>query len=523
MSLVVWLETCVAIGGTATTSILALKWWSNYQRFKSLQTLPCLKKYLFFGNALQLSTAVKQKKYFQLLYDLATKFNSTFAYWVGNTPVVILSDPRVIETTIVNGMKAGYLVRTKKVQKAWNDISGPILLGQDGADWQWRRKTWNPEFTSKALSKHILILEKVSNDLILKIKQNISSKKVVKVDELFVELTMRVIASLLLGIPVDQNRVNKEGPPLSIVEAYKAMSVLGYRFLRVATGEKEWMKYLPIKSSFNYWKSRKYLEKLIVPRVELALQMRDKSNFDLENIDILFKESMLVKIAAKQPKYDKDSLVAESLELFLAGTDTTAHSLSFAIAQLGLNSEVYEKAQKIVDRTWEKYGGINCDSFEELNYITAIFKETLRLYPVAGATSLEVKHDMKVNEDLIVPEGGRIYWSLLAAGRNPKFYPEPEKFIPERWLKKNYLNNFMLTIAFGFGLHRCLGEHLALLEGTIVLAMLLRYFNWELVNNNISLKKLEHNLSIYPPDGMPVRFTNRDINEVLDKSKNSIY
>lgn len=65
-------------------------------------------------------------------------------------------------------------------------------------------------------------------------------------------------------------------------------------------------------------------------------------------------------------------------------------------------------------------------------------------------------------------------------------------------------------IDFGSGLHRCLGEHLAMLEATIMLAQLLRHFNWELVNGSASLENLQQNLLIYPPDGMPVKFKLRE-------------
>jgi unspecific monooxygenase len=100
-------------------------------------------------------------------------------------------------------------------------------------------------------------------------------KKELQVDPLFVELTMRVISSLVLGIPVDRKTVSPEGPPLKVAKVYEAMSILGYRLLRVATGEKIWMKYLPTNNSRDYWAARLYLEEFLTPRVDLALQMTE--------------------------------------------------------------------------------------------------------------------------------------------------------------------------------------------------------------------------------------------------------
>ena len=314
---------------------------------------------------------------------------------------------------------------------------------------------------------------------------------------------MRVICYLVLGIPVDTKRMSPEGPPLEVLKVYEAISIVSYRFLRVATGEKIWMKYLPTKNSRDYWAARRYLEEFITPRVDLALQMREQNKTDLAQVSPLFQESMLVKIAAKEPKYNRETLIAEVIELLIAGTDTTAHTLSFAVAELALNQRVFQQAQTVVDSSWHR-GGINLETLKELAYIRAIIKETLRLYSVAsGSTALEVERDIVI-EGQLIPRGTKLNWSMLAAGRDPEVYPQSEEFLPERWLDKSTDSPPM--IHFGSGSHRCLGEHLSMLEATVMLALLLRYFDWELVNGRSSLDQLQQNLLIYPSDKMPVRF-----------------
>ncbi len=234
--------------------------------------------------------------------------------------------------------------------------------------------------------------------------------------------------------------------------------------------------------------------------------MREQNKTDLAQVSSLFQESMLVKIAAKEPNYNQESLIAEAIELLIAGTDKTAHTLSFAIAELSLNPRVFQKAQTVVDQAWESQGTINTESFKELSYIRAIFKETLRLYSVAsGSTSLEARLEMEI-EGQVIPRGTKIFWSMLAAARDPEVYSRPDEFLPERWLDKSKKISQLAMIDFGSGSHRCLGEHLSMLEATVMLALLLRYFDWELVNGRLSVEQLQQNLLIYPSDGMPVRF-----------------
>jgi unspecific monooxygenase len=237
-----------------------------------------------------------------------------YVIWNGRTPVVILSNPKVIEDTIINGMRDGSLIRRKQLREAGNDISGSIMLGETGTEWQWRRKAWNPEFSSSNLSKYLEIISQACEQVIETLKQ-VAPPKEVEVNPLFVELTMRVISSLVLGIPVDRNSTSQSGPPLEVSNVYEAMSVVGYRFLRQATGEKIWMKYLPTQNSRDSWAARRYLTEFLTPRVDLALQMREQNPTDFPQVSSLFRESMLVKIAAKEPKYDRETLISESIEI----------------------------------------------------------------------------------------------------------------------------------------------------------------------------------------------------------------
>lgn len=486
---------CLVVG------LLTLRWWRRNQVYQSLAAIPSPPRHWLLGNIPQVLAAVKDKKYFQLLFDWSQELGSIYVFW-GSEPVVVLSKPKVIEETIVNGMKDGSLVRTKGVQKAWNDISGSIMLGQEGEQWQWRRKAWTPEFNPTGLAKYITMIDRTCFQVIDKIKATEASKSI-EVDSLFVELTMKVICHLMLGIPLEQKNPTVE-LPLNIQKVYTAMSVVGYRFLRVAIGEKTWQKYLPTQSSRDYWSARRYLESFLSPYVDLALQLRE-SNQTLPEIGYEFRESMLVTIAAKEPNYNRDTLISEAIEILIAGTDTTAHTLSFAVGELASNPRVFKKAQLIVDGVFSSSETLNSSTLKEFNYLRAIVKETLRLYSVAsGSTSLQATRNTTI-KGINIPRGTKVFWSMLGAGRDSETYPQPEEFLPERWLEGKGSNSLPM-INFGSGYHRCLGEHLAMLEATIMLAQLLRHFNWKLVNGRSSLENLQQNLLIYPVDGMPLRF-----------------
>jgi cytochrome P450 len=489
--------------------VLGLLLWQRSRlpaRYAALAKLPGPPRHWLWGNIPPLLKAVKQKQLFRLLADWSQQYGPLYVFWRGNRmPILVLSQPTVIEQTIVNGMRDGSLVRSATANRAWNDVSGPIMLGQSGDAWAWRRKAWNPEFSSAGVAHYVAPVQAACQQITEKIA-HASEDGAVPVDPLFVELTMRVIAALLLGIPVNPDATPPEGPPLDIAKTYDAMSVLGYRFLRVATGEPPWRKHLPTPAARDYQAARRHLDEFLGPRVELALQLRDQGAIAPATISPAFRESMLVKIAAKEPRYTRETLIAESIELLIAGTDTTAHTLSFAVGELAAHPDILAQAQGVVDQVWEAHGQFALATLKELDYLRAIVQETLRLYSIAsGSTSLEAVRPTQI-AGIDVPVGTKVFWSMLGAGRDADTYPEPERFLPDRWLQPDKGRPSVPMVHFGSGAHRCLGEHLALVEATIMLAHLLQRFRWELVNGRSSLDNLQQNLLIYPVDGMPIRF-----------------
>jgi cytochrome P450 len=195
----------------------------------------------------------------------------------------------------------------------------------------------------------------------------------------------------------------------------------------------------------------------------------------------------------------------------LRDTDTTAHTLSFTVGALAVNPNIFQLARQEVDRVWNNHSGINSKSFKEFTYLQGVIKESMRLYPVSNGSTECVANRDTVIEGIYLPKGTPVRWSIMAAGRDPEEYPQPNEFIPDRWLKDKNKDTSPLTfLFFGSGSHRCLGESLAILEATVMLAMLIRHFDWELVNGRSSLEQLGQNLTVFPQDQMPVKFKLRE-------------
>ena len=501
------------MSGPSRSGWLARGVWRRRRRFALLRRLPSPPGVPLLGHLPSVLAAVRRHQFFQLLHDWSQACGPVYVYWVGK-PVLVLSRPDLIETAIVQGMRSGCLIRSSAMRRAWNDIRGPILIGEEGAEWQWRRRAWNPGFTAASSAAHLPLLVQASSQVLERIARA-PAGQAIALDPLFVEMAMRVIATLMLGIPPQAGAESPEGPPLDVARTYQAMGVLGRRFFRLATGESPWMKHLPIPSSRAYWAARRELEDLLAPRVALALRLRDGRASDgsaggEQGLSLLFRQSLLVRIAAKEPRYDQDTLLGETIEFLIAGTDTTAHTLSFAAGSLVLHPDVLARVRQEVDQAWERHGGLTPACIAELALVRGVIRETLRLYSVAsGSTALEVVKETHLEGVGRVPAGTTVTWSMQGAGRDSQAYPGPLEFLPERWLPGGQEGPAPPIIDFGSGPHRCIGEHLAMLEATVMLAQLLRHYTWELVNGPASLRNQRQNLLIYPADGMPVRVRRR--------------
>ncbi len=212
---------------------------------------------------------------------------------------------------------------------------------------------------------------------------------------------------------------------------------------------------------------------------------------------------MMVQMA-KAPKYTPENLINDVRAGLFAGHDTTSHSLSFAMGELALNPQVLQKAREKIDPVIKQ--GLSIESLKKLVYVEAIFRETMRLHPVASQLSIVAKRDTSIGANF-VPADTAIRLNLTLAGLDSDMYAQPEAFYPERWLDaKENGGKEPTLLGFSLGAHYCLGAPLAILEATVILSLLIYHFDWDLINGRSSLEQLGQNITVFPQDGMPLRF-----------------
>jgi cytochrome P450 len=170
----------------------------------------------------------------------------------------------------------------------------------------------------------------------------------------------------------------------------------------------------------------------------------------------------------------------EAMTLFLAGHETTANALSWALYLLARNPEARARVEAEVDAL----GRVpSYDDLKLLPWTLAVLKETLRLYPPAYIIARRAVEDVVVGRHL-VKKHTIVLVNILGTHRRPDLFPRPEAFDPERFLgdaEKAFPRCGYMP--FGAGPRVCIGNHFALMEGHVVLASLLRRLRLDLVSD----------------------------------------
>ncbi|XP_027172590.1 tabersonine 16-hydroxylase 2-like [Coffea eugenioides] len=177
-----------------------------------------------------------------------------------------------------------------------------------------------------------------------------------------------------------------------------------------------------------------------------------------------------------------DNLKAVIFDVFGGGGETSSTTTVWAMAEMIKNPAVMKKAQAEVRAIYGKRGTVDESQLHELKYLHAVIKETLRLHPPASLIPPRECGEQCEIFGYEIPAKSRVYVNLWAIGRDPGYWTEPEKFIPERFLdsKIDFKGSNFNYIPFGAGRRICPGMSFALPMMELPLAQSLFHFDWKL-------------------------------------------
>jgi len=221
-------------------------------------------------------------------------------------------------------------------------------------------------------------------------------------------------------------------------------------------------------------------------------------------VGLFMKDATSQELRKTDPQGFKRFMRDMVLNFLLAGRDTTAQGLTWTFFELAQHADILDKARAEVQAVCGS-GDVTCQHVKDLPYIRAILDENQRLHP-----SVPIDGKMAVSKDVlpdgtVVPTGCFVQISAWAQGRSVEIWGQDAAiFRPERWLERGSKPSSFEFIAFNAGLRECLGKRLAELEMAVLVATLIRDFDFALAVEPASIS-YDTQLTLGCKPGMPMR------------------
>ena len=391
----------------------------------------------------------------ELLRDLADRYGDVVEMKVLGKPWFMINHPDDIETAIVkNARIMGRDDYTDVLQRAL----GLGLLTSDGELWKRQRRLMSQAFTPKRIAGYGAAMVAVTDRGLAPLRDG----EKVNLHQEMSRITMEVVAEVLFGASVS---------PEDVATVRESMETVNEFFANSPEAIFKLKAWVPTPRNLRMNAAVKELDRLIyrIIKSRRAGEQRD---------DLL--GTLLAALDDEGTGMTDKQLRDESITLFLAGHETTALALAHTFYLLSKHPEV---ERRLFDELSSVLGGRlpTAEDVRRLPYTERVIKESMRLYPPAWTIGREVMEPIELG-GYTIPKGAQILCSQWVVHRDPRFFPNPEGFDPDRWEpeRQSALPRYAY-FPFGGGPRVCIGNHFAMMEATLVLATIAQRFRFELL------------------------------------------
>ena len=378
-------------------------------------------------------------------------------------PVLFVADLELIRAITIKDFE--YF--TDRRQFAITPSFRKTLSMLNGKEWKDTRAVMTPSFSSSKLkAMHQLCLDN-ANNLAKYVQEEMETKGHFEIKDVFGRFTMDNIASCAFGVQCNSfEDPNTEFAkhaantlrPFSPIEGLKILSML------LISNSME--RLFPDSRQ----PSTEFFERVVNATIKHR-EISDGARKDFLQLLLDTRDREGHRIL------DNDSIVAQSVIFFVAGYDTTATLLSFATYSLATSPDCQQKVHQELDEVLSRHGGqLTHEAVSELRYLDRVLSETLRLYPPAIRLERQCTKDYRLpGTDVTVPRGMIVQIPAFVIHRDPKYYPDPLKFDPDRFLpEQKEQRDPTAYMPFGAGPRNCIAMRFALFEAKVALAGVLQ-------------------------------------------------
>jgi cytochrome P450 len=388
---------------------------------------------------------------------------------------IMTTDSRIWHKSIVyKGILADYL--------------GDGLLISDGDFWRRQRKLMQPTFHTKRIQAYAEAMV----DYTQRMLADWQVGQVRDIDAEMMRLTLFIVGKTLFDV-----ELKNDSDKIAV-----ALGNMLHDIMDEARSLVNLPDWIPTPLRMRKQRTIQMLQDVIMPIIE------ERRTSTEDRGDLL---SMLLLARDYDGNGMTDAQIRdEALTIVLAGHETTANALTWALYLLAQNPGVEAKLQQEVDRVLA--GSIPAlDDLKQLPYTEMVLKEAMRLYPPAWSVSRQTQEATEL-AGYPIRRKSMVIISIYAAHRDKRFFPNPEKFDPERFTPENeaQLHKYAY-LPFGGGPRVCIGNAFAMMEARLILASIVQRYRLSLLDgHNV---EPDPQLTLRPKYGMKMRLHPREVKE----------
>ncbi|XP_063541545.1 cytochrome P450 6B5-like [Cydia strobilella] len=482
-----FVTTLVVLGSALGLFYLYLKKKNEYWKSRGLVTPKPLPLVGNYGDFILL-----KKNLFDTVTDICKQFpkEPIVGAYYGTEPVVIVKDPELLKLVIT---KDFYYFSSRDLSAhSEREMMIKNVFQEHGDTWRVMRQNLTPVFTSAKMKKMFYLIQERTQDFEKFLAREIDAKPIHEVRSFMGKYTMDCIGSCVFGLETKVMQENSDNPFMVISE-----KIFDFRASRVFRNIMR-----TIWPNIFYGLGMRIVDKEVgdffnklIGGVFSDRNHTPSSRHDFIDFILGFKKNKYItggdikslkngSDGREKVKLDIDDglLVAQTMIFFAAGFETSAATMSFALFEMSKNPEVLKRVLDEVDEYLVKTEGkVTYECISDLPYLEACVDETLRIYPILGVLTREVVEDYHMPSGLLLKKGMRVHIPVQYLHMHPDYFPEPEKFRPERFLEANKDDIKPYTYyPFGDGPRICIGMRFAKMQMMAGLVTLLRHYTVEL-------------------------------------------
>lgn len=425
-------------------------------------------------------------------------------YYKMMRPSIVVRDPDLIKDILITEFDS-FRANDFNLSRKYDPLLAQNPFFNIDDDWREGRKTIIPAFSQSKIKSLMPAMNDVGENFV-KFIRSYSSDEDVNAKDLSLRFTTENVIKCSFSIEPGCFDKENESEFVAMGKAMFAPSFwIGLKFLLMPLIPNWAIDYIPVP--FVPPEADRLFRNLVTTN-------KASRSSDQQRNDIF---EMLLQLQTKH-NFDEAFLAGHAMSLFGDGTETSSVVFSYILYELALNPHCQEKLLEEITANMAKHGGkLTMEGLQEMNYLEGVILEALRKHPALMAMMKVCTKPYTLpktsgqSEAVTIQPGTVVAFPVLAIHRDPKYYPNPEEFIPERFSPEEQRNRHKGTfLGFGEGPRICLGMRFAIAQLKIGLAHVVRAMHIKISPNQKPIVIDPQTLLSYPKDGILVRFEVRN-------------